>query len=198
MILHWDIFLKLVNYLIKDEKNINYSILYLYPQLFDDFSILSKITKKISISQMVVNGYLDLLIVKRQTFPFFIAGFSFAKAAQHNHLDVLKWAYENENMELVHPNYQTNTMAIDWAAENGNLEVVKWLHERHFPCTSNAIDWAAKNGHTKVVRFLLSYGHTFTIDALRYATWGEYTKIVQMLQISISKKYITNQIKNDN
>lgn len=77
--------------------------------------------------------------------------------AEHGHLDMLKWLYDNRK------EYFT-LRAIELAAANGHLKVVQFLYN-NLACNTNvnfgieyhlknAVNDAAKNGHLDIIKWL--------------------------------------------
>lgn len=166
---------KLAQILVANEK---YSILYVFPFLFEESSVLKRVSRNVQINDMICNGWLELLKEKKRNFPdFFIDSFSFAKAAQHNHLSILKWAFEEEKIVKLN----VLPFAIDWASEQGHLEVVKWLYERGFRGSSYAIDTASYSGYYDVVQYLFERHSSYSIDAINWSNWKGFKQINSLL-----------------
>ena len=67
-------------------------------------------------------------------------------AAQHGHLECLKYAYNEDNSPW-------NSFTCKYAAENGHLECLKYAHENGCPWDKETSSNAAKNGHLECLKY---------------------------------------------
>lgn len=70
-------------------------------------------------------------------------------AAEKGYINVVSWFYNPEAAQD-----PLAKRVLDAAATNGHLQLVKWLHERHMPCSTKAMDGAAEFGHHAIVEWL--------------------------------------------
>ncbi|EFA80849.1 hypothetical protein PPL_06437 [Heterostelium album PN500] len=71
-------------------------------------------------------------------------------AAEHGHLEVLKWMKDNLPTKLCTPR------AIDRAIENGNMELVDWMlsNQEEAGCTAAGYGFAIKNNDLAMLKYL--------------------------------------------
>jgi len=84
---------------------------------------------------------------------------TFAYAAEHGDLNILKWLLKN--------NFKGYSDTFAYAAENGNLDNMKWLLENNFEHDSLTFAYAAKNGNLDNMKWLLE--NNFEHDSLTFA-----------------------------
>ncbi len=68
-----------------------------------------------------------------------------SNAALHGHLEVLKWAREN--------NYSWDELTCEYAALNGHLDVLKWARKNGCRWSEETCISAARNGHLEILKW---------------------------------------------
>ena len=108
------------------------------------FGKKNNFNKIIDCSEIVKNGYLEVLVWARQN------GCQWdwrtcAYAAFNGHLEILKWARQN--------GCEWNSWVCTYAAENGHLEILKWARQNGCEWNSNTCAYAALNGDIKILKW---------------------------------------------
>jgi hypothetical protein len=86
------------------------------------------------------------------------------RAAEGGHLEVLKWARENGCP------WGVETCA--WAAQGGHLEVLKWLRENDCPWDECTCVHAAECGHMEILKWARENGCPWDWETCAYAAKG--------------------------
>lgn len=105
-------------------------------------------------------------------------------AAANNHLDIVKFLYENTEIECTHK-------AVEEAAKKGNLKMIKWLYKNmKKTITKDDIYYAAHYGHFKVVKWL-HYNNPYadTFKAILAGEWEGNTEIACWLKKHYTLKH---------
>lgn len=108
------------------------------------------------------------------------------EAAEHGHLDILQWLFENI------PARGKSDTVMDVAAQNNHLDIVIWLHEnRSEGCSERVMALAASNGHLGMVQWLDANRPEYNrsnaksvngdADAMDLAADGGYLEVLQFL-----------------
>ena len=90
-----------------------------------------------------------------------------AYAAKGGHLEMLKWAREND--------CPWDAKTCMYAAEGGHLEMLKWARANGCPWYASTCWYAAKGGHLEVLKWLRANG----------CPWNEHTR-----RLAASKGYV--------
>ena len=93
-------------------------------------------------------------------------------AAEHGHLEVLKWVRNNGG--------PWTADAADMASLNGNLDVLKWIRNNGGEWTHWAADGAAEHGHLETLKWIRNNGGNWTSDAADWAAKDGHLETLQM------------------
>ena len=111
-------------------------------------------------SKAASNGHLNLLKWARENECLW-DHYTCRNAAMYGHLDLLKWAHENGCP------WEDDT--VTFAAWNGHIHILQWLAENGCPWDDYAYMAAATNGQTDVLEWLRDNGYTRDIDICKDA-----------------------------
>ena len=92
-------------------------------------------------------------------------------AAEFGHLDIVKWARENEFL------WDSYTCAV--AARNGHFDVLRWAHENGCPWSETTCECAAASGHLQILQWAIDHGCPFENSALMLAAYNGHLGILQ-------------------
>lgn len=100
---------------------------------------------------------------------------STAAAAEHNHLELLKWLRNDLGCAWT----ESTTVS---AALRGHLEVLQWAHSHGCPFSSNICASTARQGHFEALKYLVANGALINEWTCSAAARGGYLHILQWLR----------------
>jgi len=110
-----------------------------------------------------------------------------AGAAQHGHLEVLKWALERGCLESTGTNdlcallytLQVSATLCARAALGGQLEVLRWLRGHYYSWDALTCEKAAQGGHLETLKWLREHQCPWDANTLLQASLFGHADVLQ-------------------